>query len=598
MTYSAMYGGRSGRAKGKAPKGKKSKCALCDAKGHTADECPNVYKDPSNPLDKALAAKTPLGFGHTHKTSRKARGSKDNSNNNNCSTNGGEGGGTAALSTWLAKVFPQSELDRDPFYCLDAGCDSAASLDSLATLQGSSKKGKATLAVALDNPLYGACLCRVALKPPDTTSNNYSNNNTTENKNNSCCWDPQAPRIAMILEADPHTLFVVGLGPGFLNSQHNNPTIDSSSSSSSHDKNEDNTTNHSTGHSDKEMNHAVDCLVTAWRQDQSSFDDNRIVGFGHTLDYSPDTVQLHGYDRASQLNRLRATCMAALRVQIPIQCRISPGAPAAPGGVTVTDDCNDDNNKDNVEDAAAAAANYVQVVKDLASVLLEMSSSSPALTMDASSAFEKDTIATKNCNDPSLPGDRPLLYIHLSCWNGTEAHMMHLLQAFPDTLYIGMNASAGFQKNKNAHECAFSVPLDRLLLESDAPHTIPAPVVAALGRKAFNHSGTIPFVAAAVADQKRNEFTPVQVARTASRNTVRLYAAGASQHQEQRQQSRSNGFRLVERAAQAAVAASSRAQAAAEKEQNEQQDPNGENAEDDWLAQQLLEDMATMSMET
>jgi len=67
-----------------------------------------------------------------------------------------------------------------------------------------------------------------------------------------------------------------------------------------------------------------------------------------------------------------------------------------------------------------------------------------------------------------------------------------------------MNAAVGFTKATRAHECAFDVPLHRLLLETDAPHAIPAPVTIAMGRAAFCHSGLVPFVAAAVAGHKSN----------------------------------------------------------------------------------------------
>ena len=103
--------------------------------------------------------------------------------------------------------------------------------------------------------------------------------------------------------------------------------------------------------------------------------------------------------------------------------------------------------------------------------------------------------------------------------------MIKLLGAFPDTLYVGMNACVGFGKATSAHECAFDVPLKRLLLESNAPLALPTKVQAAQGKGAFCHSGCIPFVAEAIAQQKKT-VSAEEVARAASENSVRLYGRG------------------------------------------------------------------------
>jgi hypothetical protein len=112
--------------------------------------------------------------------------------------------------------------------------------------------------------------------------------------------------------------------------------------------------------------------------------------------------------------------------------------------------------------------------------------------------------------------------------------MSFLLKAFPDTLYIGMTAAVGFAKSSNAHMCAFDVPLNRILLESDAPNGVPAPVVAVLGRSAFCHSGLVPFAADAVAQHKGEMVSAVDVARAACENTVRLYGHGIETAQAER----------------------------------------------------------------
>jgi Tat protein secretion system quality control protein TatD with DNase activity len=281
-------------------------------------------------------------------------------------------------------------------------------------------------------------------------------------------WSTQAPRVISMKEADPHLFFVIGLGPGFLEHIYG------------HDNDDDNS--HDNGNSnDDEMDEAVDVLVDAME------DDERVVGFCAKLDYTADTIVRIGID--TQLRRLQATCKAAQQVGVPIQIRLG------------NSDMNQDDNEQQQE-----------LMRDLAKALLAMQPNGEAIT---------DTDSNNNNNN--------LLQVHLSSWNGTSEHMRMLLKAFPDTLYIGMNASVGFAKATTAHECAFDVPLDRLLLETD--NVIPAPVTKSLGRKAFSHSGLIPYCAAAIAEHKK--MRPMDVARAASENTVRLYGKGIAERAQQ-----------------------------------------------------------------
>jgi Tat protein secretion system quality control protein TatD with DNase activity len=122
---------------------------------------------------------------------------------------------------------------------------------------------------------------------------------------------------------------------------------------------------------------------------------------------------------------------------------------------------------------------------------------------------------TKVLLDVIIEDDEMPLQVHLSCWSGTSDSMF-TPQSLSDTLlYIGMNHTTGFAKAATAHACAFDVPLDRLLLETD--NIIPAPITKSLCRKAFAHSGLVPYCAAAVAEQKK--ITPEEVARATSENT-------------------------------------------------------------------------------
>lgn len=237
---------------------------------------------------------------------------------------------------------------------------------------------------------------------------------------------------------------------------------------------------------------------------------------------------------------------------MPTQCRIAPGAKK---GTTTTDD-DDDNDA------------YVLVMRDLAQVLLEMTTTPSSETSSN-------------------------LMVHLVSWNGTSEHMSTLLKAFPDILYVGMNAAVGFTKATLAQECAFEVPLNRPLLETDAPNTIPSPVVSSRGRKAFCHSGLITLIASAVAEQKRL-VTAVDVARAASENTVQLYGRG-----------------IAERARIAVKEARERAEAlaaAAQKllvlqEEQQKQAAGGacaagvDDDESELAMQQLLEEMVATTVE-
>jgi Tat protein secretion system quality control protein TatD with DNase activity len=423
--YSAQYGGRSGRAKGKTPKG--DKCSICEKKGHVEADCPKR----DDPKFK-LKAKTGAGSGFTHKTSRKAGSDKKKNGSSGDDGNGNE--------TALTPVFEIKDVDaqNSPFFCFDAGCDVGESIDSLATLQGSSKRAMSAYQAALNGSkdLYGGCICRQLLKPGRP-------------------WNADAVRTKMMLEADPHTFFVVGLGPGFLMSK-SGADADMDDEDASEDDDDDD-----------DLEEAVDALMEAIEVD------DRVVGFYAKLEYAPEVLEFPGFDRQTQLRRFRATCTAAIQSNVPVQCRVLPGAA----------------DKDDVDA-------HKLVMKDLAKVLVEM------------------TPESESSNS---------LKVHLVCWNGTSENLMKILKAFPTNVYVGMNAAVGFAKASVAHECAFDVPLDRLLLETDSPNTIPATVVAGMGRKAYCHSGHVPIVAAAIAEHKKNSgYSAIDVARMASNNTAAL----------------------------------------------------------------------------
>lgn len=204
---------------------------------------------------------------------------------------------------------------------------------------------------------------------------------------------------------------------------------------------------------------------------------DQIVGVFADLDYSQEAFSRSDCNRASQIRRLRCTCQAASTCNVPVQIRTTPAATAKG------------------KDTAITNISYSEIMHDLFEVLLEITTLIPALR------------------------------IHLSCWSGSAEDMNKILETFPDNVWVGMDGTMSFGKAKNAHECAFDVPLSKLLLETGLPQTIPADVARTLGREAFCHSGLVPYLAAALAGLRSSalEITAEDVARAASANTVALY---------------------------------------------------------------------------
>jgi len=219
------------------------------------------------------------------------------------------------------------------------------------------------------------------------------------------------------------------------------------------------------------LNNKLDCVHDAESARSvllSACDDQRVVGLCAKLDYSD--LRKFAMDREAQLARVNCACGIALEVRLPLQLQILPGA---------TEHAHQSEEDDSL---------YYMVLHDLR-IILER---------------------PENAD----------LKVHLNSWIGMASDMTSLLQKFPDTLWVGMDGSVSFSKAVQAHECAFDVPLDRLLLETG--NNIPASVASVLGRQAFPHSGLIPHVAVAVAEHKKH-VSPHEVARQASSNTVQLY---------------------------------------------------------------------------
>ena len=221
----------------------------------------------------------------------------------------------------------------------------------------------------------------------------------------------------------------------------------------------------------------VDAAVATLVHTLNSHEDT-IVGFWTVLDYSPQYRKRPGCDIVSQLRRARATCRAAAEAGVTVQLQVLPGAPPS-------------TTLDNTESSNLTGSDYAQVLLDLQTLLSEMIAWHPQLT------------------------------VVLSHWCGMAQHMMTFLNAFSkDNLVIGLDGAVSFSKASVLHECAFDVPLDRLLLGTGT--VIPSEIANAQGRDAFYHAGLLPFVAKAVAHYKKTVST-IKVAQVASALAVELY---------------------------------------------------------------------------
>jgi len=226
-------------------------------------------------------------------------------------------------------------------------------------------------------------------------------------------------------------------------------------------------------------NEEVDSNVTLLTE--TIQDNELVIALFADLDFTPQTLRDPKQDRDTQIQRLRCTLKAATENNCPIQIRIRPSPQTIPEG---------EDGKE-VEDDP-----YSEVIRDVCKILLE------ATSLDQN------------------------LKVHFSCWSGTAEHMILLLQTFPNNIWFGFDSTVTFGKATYLQECAFDLPLSKLLLESGSPRTIPSDVTKCWGRKAFCHSGLIPHIANAIAhckDPSLVDVTAEMVARSASENTLLIY---------------------------------------------------------------------------
>ena len=206
-----------------------------------------------------------------------------------------------------------------------------------------------------------------------------------------------------------------------------------------------------------------------------------IVGLYADLDFTPQTLQDPKQDRDTQIQRLRCTLQAASQNKCTVQIRTNPSPQTTAQG---------EDGKEIGDDP------YSEVILEVSKILLE------AISLDQN------------------------LKVHFSCWSGKAEHMTLLLKTFPNNIWFGFDGTVTFGKATLLHECAFDLPVSKLVLESGSPRTIPSEVAKSWGREAFCHSGLIPHIANAIAYRKDSllvNVTAEMVARSASENTLLLY---------------------------------------------------------------------------
>lgn len=232
------------------------------------------------------------------------------------------------------------------------------------------------------------------------------------------------------------------------------------------------------------FDHAVDCDAEALSKAISS-NKRRVAGAYADLDYRPATLEKKAMGADDQRSRLEATIKVAAEESVPIQIRTSPSPPTTSN-----------------ENDANSTSPYASVIVDLGKILL------------------------------NAIGQYPTLKVHLSCWTGQSEHLAALLSAFPDNIFVGFDGSVTFAKATAFHECVFDAPLDKMLIETGTPRIIPSVATKALGREAFAHSGLIPFIADAIAVQKKMEtLTAEKIARKTSENFANVYSPALNDEQ-------------------------------------------------------------------
>jgi TatD DNase family protein len=129
---------------------------------------------------------------------------------------------------------------------------------------------------------------------------------------------------------------------------------------------------------------------------------------------------------------------------------------------------------------------------------------------------ESDTLAVLRATNPPHRGV-------MHCFTGDRDYARQCLDL---GLHIGIGGAVTFRKLKALHEAVRSIPLDRLLLETDAPFMTPSP-----HRGQRNEPAYVRYVLDKIAELR--DIAPQELANFTTRNAVDLFGLPATRHDEE-----------------------------------------------------------------
>lgn len=88
--------------------------------------------------------------------------------------------------------------------------------------------------------------------------------------------------------------------------------------------------------------------------------------------------------------------------------------------------------------------------------------------------------------------------IHIHCFTGNHSQLHRFVNEFPNT-YFGFTNLVSYPSATGTHTIAKSIPLDRVLLETDSPYFVPESL---RKQERFSHPGNVLFVAEEIARLK------------------------------------------------------------------------------------------------
>lgn len=107
--------------------------------------------------------------------------------------------------------------------------------------------------------------------------------------------------------------------------------------------------------------------------------------------------------------------------------------------------------------------------------------------------------------------------IHVHCFTGCHSQLHRFINEF-ENMYFGFTNLVSYSTATTTHEVAKSIPLDRVLLETDAPYFVPRSL---RDREQFSHPGNVLFVAEEIASIKNIDVDTVL--EHCRRNVRKLY---------------------------------------------------------------------------